>query len=75
RLSGKYWFRARKREFEPDEIALALMHRNEADANQNEGQNERQIVVVVHRTQQHRESHDAEYDADAGRQDVDPSGP
>ena len=73
RLSCEYGIGAGKTHFEPDEIALALMHRHEAKPDQHERQQEREIIVVVHRPQQHRECHQRKDQADAGWKYVNPS--
>ena len=57
RLPGKYGIGAGKTQFETDQVALTLVHRYQPQAHQQEGQNEREIVVVVHRSEQHGESH------------------
>ena len=54
-LAGEHGIDPRERDFQPHEIALALVHGHKADADQNERQYERQVVVVVHRAQQHGE--------------------
>lgn len=69
-LAGEHGLRAGKSQFETDEITLALMHRYEANTDQDKCQDEGKIIVVVHRAQQHRECHDAEDNTDTCRQDV-----
>ena len=73
-LAGEHRVDARERDFEAYQVPLALVHRNEANADQQEGQYERQVVVVVHRAEQHRECHQPEDESDRRRQDVDAAG-
>ena len=70
-LAGEDRFDASEAQLEADEVALALVHRHEAETGKYECQYERQVVVVVHRTQQHGERHQREDEAHAGWQDVD----
>ncbi len=74
RLTGENRIDTGESNFEPHEVALALVHRYEANANKKEGQDKRQVVVVVHRSQQHRKCHQAEYQSNTRRQDVNTSG-
>jgi len=74
RLPGKHGLNACETQFEANDIALALMHRDEAEAGEHEREYKGQVVVVVHRTQQHRECHQAENEADAGWKYVDAAG-
>ena len=46
-----------KAQFQSDQVALTLVHRNETKAGQHKCQSERQVIVVVHRAEQHRKSH------------------
>ncbi len=74
RLTGEDRLCTGETQLEAHQVALALVHRYEADADQQERQYEGQVVVVIHRSEQHRKRHDAENDADAGRQDIDTAG-
>ena len=57
------------------EVAVAGMHRADAERGEQEGEREAHVVCVVERAQQHREEHHAECGAKARRKDVDASAP
>ncbi len=65
-LAGKYGINTGERNFKADEVALTLVHRHKTDADKQKRQNKGKIVVVVHRSQQHRKGHQAENEANAG---------
>ena len=65
---------SRKVDFEADKVALALMHGDEAEADQQKGQDKGQVVVVIHRPEQHCKRHQCVDQANAGWQDVDAAG-
>jgi hypothetical protein len=57
-------------QFQSNQVALALVHRNETKAGQQKCQSERQVIIVVHRAEQHRKSHQCEYETYRSRQYV-----
>ena len=75
---AKHGLAARERRFgaggahdERLEIAVAGMHRDDAERGEQEGEAEAEVIAVVERAEQHREQHQPEGGAEAGRQDVD----
>ena len=53
------------------EIAVAGMHRDDAERGEQEREAEAEVIAVVKRAEQHREQHQPEGGAESGRQDVD----
>ena len=51
------------------------MHGDKAEACKYERERKGQVVVVVHRPQQHCERHQSEYEADTGWKNVNAAGP
>jgi hypothetical protein len=54
------------------QVSMAVVDTDNSNTGQQESQHETQIVVVVHRAQQHREYDRREDDAYSSRQDIDP---
>ncbi len=70
-LAGEDRIDTGKTQLESDKVALALVHRNETKARQQKRQSKGQVIVVVHRAEQHRKSHQCEYESYRRRQYVD----
>jgi hypothetical protein len=71
RRAGERLFAGDARHHDASEIAVAVMHRDQRHAREQEGECEPQAVVVIHRREQHREQRERVDHAEARGQDVD----
>ena len=70
-LAGEHRRGARELDRRAEQVVVAVVHDDEAQARQQERQREAEARAVVQRAEQHREHHRGEHDAEARRQDVD----
>ena len=75
RLTGKRRFGAGRLDHQRLEVAVAGVHRDDAQRAEQERQHEAEVVRVVERAEQHRDQHQGEGEAESGRQDVDAAAP